>query len=242
MAARKLSDPRKLLLWDIDGTLMLSDRAGERALATALTRVFNIAPRPTRIDMAGRTDRYIAEGILREHGLEPTEDRLHDFFEGYVTALVEEMPKGKPRMLAGVARLLEAVAARSDLAQGLLTGNLERSARIKLTHFAVWHYFPFGAFADDSALRSDLGPHALRRATRHHARTFAPQDVFVIGDTPHDIECGQAIGANTIAVATGHFSGKELAAHRPGIVLPSLEDPAPFFAFVDGTKPPSAAS
>lgn len=240
MTTRHSSGPRKLLLWDIDGTLMLSDRAGERALNAALARVFNITARPTQVDMAGRTDRYIAAGILREHDLEPTGERLHDFFEGYVAALIEEMPRGKPRILDGVAAILETVALRPDLAQGLLTGNLERSAKIKLTHFAVWHYFAFGAYADDGAKRNDLGPHALRRAGNHHAREFAPEDVFVIGDTPHDIECGRAIGAQTIAVATGRFSSAELAAHHPGIVLPDLTNPKPFFAFIDGVEPAPA--
>jgi len=237
MSRQHATKPRKLLLWDIDGTLMHSDRAGERALNTALKRVFNIPVRPIQVDMAGRTDRYIAEGILRAHNLEPTQENLHDFFEGYVDALAEEMPRGKPRILDGVAAILEAVAARPDLAQGLLTGNLESSACIKLTHFDVWDYFPFGAYADDAAVRNDLGPHALRRARDHHTCAFAPGDVFVIGDTPHDIECGRAIGAHTIAVATGHYSVAELTAHRPEVVLASLEDPAPFFAFIDGVEP-----
>lgn len=232
--------PRKLLLWDIDGTLILGDHAGERALLRSLERVFRVSGSLERVEIAGRTDRYIAENLLRAHGIEPTAEAVHDFLEGYVAALPEEMPRGKPRLLDGVLRALEAVAARPDLAQGLLTGNLQRGARLKLEHFDVWRFFPFGAFADDSAHRDDLGAHALRRAREHHADEFAAERTFVIGDTPHDIACGRAIGAATIAVATGRFPVSELVAHAPTIVLPNLEDTAAFLAFVDGYPPTPA--
>jgi len=225
--------PRKLLLWDIDGTLLFGDRGGERALLVSLRRVFDIEGSLERVDIAGRTDRFITENLLRAHGVEPTPRAMHDFLEGYLAALPEEMPRGKPRLLPGIVAILEAVAARRDLAQGLLTGNLERGARLKLEPFGVWHYFPFGAYADDSPLRNDLGPHALRRAAAHHAAEFAPRDVFIIGDTPHDIDCARAIGARAIGVATGRFSVEKLAAHGADLVLPDLGDPAAFFAFID---------
>jgi len=225
--------PRKLLLWDIDGTLLLGDHAGERALLVSLRRTFGIEGSLDRVDIAGRTDRFISENLLRIHGVEPTSQALHDFLEGYLAALAEEMPRGRPRLLPGVPGILETVARRPDLAQGLLTGNLVRGAQLKLDHFSVWHYFPFGAFADDSPLRNELGPHALRRAGEHHEAHFAPAHTFIIGDTRHDIACARAIGARAIAVATGRFSVEQLAAESPDLLLRDLSDPAPFFAYID---------
>jgi phosphoglycolate phosphatase-like HAD superfamily hydrolase len=128
-----------------------------------------------------------------------------------------------------VREVLAAVAARPGVAQGLLTGNLVRGARAKLTHHGLWDYFPFGAFADDGELRNDLGPHALSRAREHHGVAFAPDDVWIIGDTPHDIACGKIIGARTLAVTTGYYSAAELAAYAPDAVLPDLADSGKFF-------------
>ena len=237
-SASKLSP--KLLLWDIDGTLMLADRAGERALLTSLRRVFGIDGTLDRIEVAGRTDRLIAHDLLSAYSIEPTPRAIHDFLEGYLAALPEELPRGRPRLLPGILGVLQAVAARRDIVQGLLTGNLERGARVKLSQFEVWHYFPFGAFADDAVQRNDLGSHALRRAGAHHVVEIQPERTFVIGDTPHDIACGKAIGAATIAVATGRFSVSELAAHEPTLVLPDFDDTAGFLAFIDAHPPARA--
>jgi phosphoglycolate phosphatase len=225
--------PEKLLLWDIDGTLMLGDRAGERALVVALRNVFGIEGTLQHVEVAGRTDRLIAEDLLRAYAIEPSAKNIHDFLEGYLAALPDELGRGQPRLLPGIVRILEAVAARTDLAQGLLTGNLARGARVKLSHFDAWRYFPFGAFADDATLRNDLGPHALRRARAHHTAEFAPERTFVIGDTPHDVACGKAIGAATIAVATGKFSVEELAACAPTYTLADLSDADGFLAVID---------
>ena len=235
------SSGRKLLLWDIDGTLLFGDHGGERALLVSLRRVFGVEGSLGAVEIAGRTDRYITENLLRAHGIEPTAEAMHDFLEGYLAALPEEMPRGKPRLLPGIVQILETIAGRPDLAQGLLTGNLQRGARLKLEPFGVWHYFPFGAFADDSILRNELGPHALRRATEHHAAEFAAERTYIIGDTPHDIDCAKAIGARAIGVATGRFSVEQLAAHGADLALPDLGDPAAFFAFIDAAPADSGA-
>jgi phosphoglycolate phosphatase-like HAD superfamily hydrolase len=125
------------------------------------------------------------------------------------------------------------VARAPDFAQGLLTGNLQRGAQIKLSHLGLWTPFLFGAFADDAEDRNDLGPHALRRAHAHHGYNFTPEHVFVIGDTPHDIACGKAIGARTIAVATGRFSVEQLRSHTPTAVLESFSDTKAFFGLLN---------
>ncbi len=233
--------PRKLLLWDIDGTLMLGDRAGERALVVAMRNVFGVEGNLATVEVAGRTDRLIADDLLRAHGIEPTPKTIHDFLEGYVAALPLELGRGRPRLLPGILQILATVAARPDLAQGLLTGNLSRGAHVKLSHFDVWRYFPFGAFAEDAVQRNELGPHALRRAGAHHATEFDPHHTFIIGDTPHDVACGQAVGAATIAVATGRYTMQELAACGPTLALPDLNDVAGFMAFIDAHPPVTTA-
>lgn len=224
---------RKLLLWDIDGTLFFGDRVGQHALVSALRRVFGIEGAMHGVETAGRTELQIAEELLRSNGIEPTTETIHAFFEGYLLTLEAELPKRAARLLPGVLPALQAVHDRPDLTQGLLTGNLARAARLKLEPFDAFHFFPFGAFGDDATHRNDLGHHALRRAHQHHRVAFEPTSTFVIGDTPRDIECGRAIGAHTIAVATGGYSIEALAAHAPTAVLSDLSDTAAFLKVID---------
>lgn len=221
-----------LLLWDIDGTLIASGGAGMRALRVALTRVFAVDGPLDDVDFAGRTDTWIMRRIFEKFGLPATEDNFTRYFEGYVAALPTAMTNPQARVLPGVRELLSAVAARDDLAQGLLTGNARRGAAVKLGHHGLWDYFPFGGFADDGEFRNDISPHALRRAHEHTRTTFAPERVWVIGDTPYDIECGRVIGARTLAVATGSHTPAQLAAHKPDALLPDLADSAAFWKIV----------
>jgi phosphoglycolate phosphatase len=222
-----------LLLWDIDGTLIVSHGAGVRAMERALTRRFGLTCDLGQIDWAGRTDTWITGEVLRHVGLPDTPENSRAYLDTYLELLPQELRSGPPgQVLPGVADLLAALAQRDDVAQGLLTGNLRRGAEHKLTHHGLWHYFAFGAFADDSPRRNDLGPHALRRAREHHGRDFSPADTWIIGDTPHDIACGQAIGARTLAVATGQFDAAALGAHRPCALLPSLARPDVFLRTV----------
>ncbi|HEU5081625.1 MAG TPA: HAD family hydrolase [Opitutaceae bacterium] len=222
-----------LLLWDIDGTLIDSGGAGERALRFAMEREFGLTEDLGWLELAGRTDRWIATQILARYGLETTDKNIRRFLDAYLATVGEEMANPRARVLPGVRAALDAVSQRKDVAQALLTGNLQIGAKIKLSHFDLWKYFPFGAFADDSDLRNELGPHALRRAADHHKIPFLPERVIVIGDTPHDIACGKAIGAKTLAVATGRFSPAALEPFSPDIVLQSLEDTNAFLESID---------
>ncbi len=223
----------KLILWDIDGTLIVSHGAGFRAMERAMQQRFGCSARLDQIDWAGRTDSWIAQEALRRGGLLPTPQNIHDYLEAYLALLPHELQAAGGRVLPGIPELLETVHQRTDVAQGLLTGNLRRGAQLKLTHHQVWHYFEFGAYADDSPRRNDLGPHALRRAREKHAVEFAPKNTFIIGDTPHDIECGKVIGAQTIAVATGKYSVEELATHAPTAVFRDFADTAAFLRVID---------
>ena len=225
---------KTLLLWDIDGTLIDSGGAGERALRLSLEREFGIADDLTWLEWAGRTDIWIARQILSHHHLGTSPQLIQRYLDGYLAAVAEAMNNPRARVLAGVRELLETVAAHSSVVQGLLTGNLERGARVKLSHFDLWRYFSFGAFADDSETRNELGPHAIRRAAEHHQIPFQPDRVVVIGDTAHDIACGRAIGARTIAVATGKFSVEALRPFSSDILLPDLSDAAEVMRLIGG--------
>ena len=237
--SRLLADPiapnvKKLILWDIDGTLIVSHGAGVRAMERALTERFGVSCDLGQIDWAGRTDTWITTEVLRHCGLPETPANVHDYLEAYLQTLPLELKAGKQGgVLPGVLQILQILHERTDVAQGLLTGNLRRGAELKLSHYRVWHYFEFGAFADDSPWRNDLGPHALRRASELYDMEFSPNRTFIIGDTPHDIECGKVIGARTIAVATGTFTVAQLSAHRPTAVFPDFSDTAAFLRVID---------
>ncbi len=197
-----------------------------RALTVALKNVFGIDGSLADIDFAGRTDRWIMREVFRKFSIPVTEANFARFFDGYVEALPAQLANPSARVLPGVQAALQAAAAHGHIAQGLLTGNMRRGAQVKLAHHGLWEHFPFGAFADDSEHRNELGPHAIRRAREHHGVEFAAANVWIIGDTPHDIACGKVIGARTLALATGGYSLDELRAHAPTVVLKDLSDTA----------------
>jgi len=214
-----------LLLWDIDGTLVDTDRAGERALLHAVRDLYQLDwKNQLPIDLRGRTDRYIFTELLNHIGHEVGLDEENRLRDAYLSLLATTLPEGKGRLHPGIQAALDAIHAHPEIHQGLLTGNLEEGARLKLSHLGIWRYFEFGAFANDSANRNELGPFALRRARALLGIDFSPRNVFIIGDTPHDIACGKAIGAKTIAVATGTFSVAELEAEKPTHTFQDLSD------------------
>jgi phosphoglycolate phosphatase-like HAD superfamily hydrolase len=221
-----------LLLWDIDGTLTLSGGAGMRALQVALQQEFGINQPLDGIDYAGRTDTWILRQIFCRIGLPDHSANLDRLLTRYLAELPVALRNPGTRILPGVPAALAALAAHGGCAQALLTGNVERGARIKLEHHGLSHFFAFGAFADDSESRNDLGPVALRRAREQLGVDFAADHVFVIGDTPHDIACGKVIGAQTIAVATGQYSVEALRTATPSAVLADLSDTAAFLRLV----------
>jgi len=223
---------KTLLLWDIDGTLTLSGGAGMQALQAALRQEFGIDRPLDGIDYAGRTDTWILRQIFGRIGLPDHPANLARLLTRYLAELPVALRNPGTRILPGVAAALAALAAHGGCAQALLTGNVERGARIKLEHHGLSHFFAFGAFADDSESRNDLGPVALRRAREQLGVEFALERVFVIGDTPHDIACGKVIGAQTIAVATGQYSVEALRAATPSAVLTDLSDTAAFLRLV----------
>jgi phosphoglycolate phosphatase-like HAD superfamily hydrolase len=215
---------KHLLLWDIDGTLIASGGAGMSALQAALRDVFRLEGSLADIDFAGRTDTWIMRAVFRKFELPATPENFARFFDGYIAALPAALVNPSARVLPGVREILRAVAAHGGIAQGLLTGNMRRGAQTKLAYHGLWDHFEFGAFGDDSEFRNDLGPHAVRRALERHGVNFAADDVWVIGDTPHDIACGKIIGARTLGVGTGGSSLDDLRAHAPTAVVETLAD------------------
>jgi phosphoglycolate phosphatase len=212
----------RLLLWDIDGTLINTGAAGQRAIALATAQRFGGTGDLTGIEIAGRTDTGIAHQILARHGEPITSETVATFLDLYLELLVRELPRGQGRVLPGVLELLQRCEQQPRIALGLLTGNLERGARLKLEYYKLWHFFEFGAFADDHHDRNELGSFARARALEKTGIRFSPGQIDVIGDTPHDIACGKAFGARTIAVATGSCPSEKLANCKPDFLFADL--------------------
>jgi phosphoglycolate phosphatase len=226
MTTRGMTATRKLLLFDIDGTLILTGGAGGRAMARAFTATYGLADALRHVDLAGRTDRIIMSDVLTAAGLSFEEHRLDEFRRVYCGLLREELARdgiGIKGSLPGVRALLDVLAQREDVSLALLTGNFRESAEIKLEHFDLWRFFAWGAFGDDAFERHHLLPIALDRH-RERAAPIDPADVIVIGDTPHDIHCARSGGARVIAVATGNYDAAALRAHAPDLLLDDLSD------------------
>ena len=213
-----------LVLFDIDGTILTSGGAGETALRLGFTDEFGIEDDLKKVEIAGRTDSGIARQMLTTHGIPVTEVNLERFFNGYLRFLAPQLSAKQGRLLPGVVSLIENLHNRSHIALGLLTGNLERGAKLKLQHYSVGQYFEFGAFADDHHDRNELGKFAKERALSIHGVDFPPEQIYVLGDTPHDITCARAIGAKAVAIATGAFSVEQLAQHNPDSLFKDLSD------------------
>jgi phosphoglycolate phosphatase len=215
---------KRLLLFDIDGTLIDSGGAGIQSLKDVLQHQFGIDDDLRGIEVAGKTDTGIVHQILRKQKIELSEKRVAAFLDLYADFLARELPQRKGRLLPGVAELLPKLQARRQNVLALLTGNIAEGARLKLRHYGIWDFFEFGAFADDHHDRNELGPFAQRRAREKHAIDFSATEIDVIGDTPHDIACGKAIGARTIAVATGSYSRAQLSEYQPDWVVDDFSE------------------
>jgi len=215
---------KRLLLFDIDGTLIHSGGAGVYALKLTLAERFGIADDLDNIEIAGMTDSGIVVSILKKHRIPTTNENIAAFLDSYVHFLSLELPRRKGKLLPGVLELLEKLKSRPHLVLALLTGNVSRGAQLKLEHYGVWHFFEFGAFADDHQDRNQLGSFAVARAKEKHGREFLPEETDVVGDTPRDIACGKAFGARTIAIATGTWSRADLAKHQPNFLFDDLSN------------------
>jgi phosphoglycolate phosphatase len=221
----------KVVLFDIDGTLLLSHGAGRRAMEAALTAVFGShGPASYRYD--GKTDRLIVRETMRADGVDDAtiDARMDDVIARYVEGLHAHIRAGEAEgrgayALPGIRPLLDAVEASEGLVLGLLTGNVVEGARVKLASAGIDHgRFAIGAFGTDHEDRPMLPPFARARASELLGYEVAGERLVIIGDTPSDVHCGQGIGARAIAVATGGYSVDELAACAPCATFPDLTD------------------
>lgn len=235
----------KLVLFDIDGTILLTDGAGRRAVHRALTEVFGgTGPGDHRFD--GKTDPQIVRELMRFEG--HTDARIDAampaVFDRYVELLREELQTGAAgvRLMPGVRELLDALAVRSDVVLGLLTGNLMAGAHAKLRAAGIDpSIFRVGAFGSDHEVRGELPAVAQRRVRDELRIDIAGRDVVVIGDTPADIDCGRSIGARAIGVATGHYSVDELRRHDPAALFADLSPTADVLRAILGSAVGAAA-
>lgn len=223
---------KRLYLFDIDGTLITSGGAGVHSFTDAVAGFCGSTAPLEGINFAGNTDTGIARSVLEAAGMEPTDANVMGLLDAYLSILPERMGRHDGRLLPGIIPLLDRMRERPDCVLALLTGNLARGAEVKLSHYGVWHYFGFGAYADDHHVRNELGPVAAARALAEHGEEFPPERIYVIGDTPRDIECGKAFGAKTVAVATGHYSREELASHAPDFLFDDFSDPEAVMAAI----------
>jgi phosphoglycolate phosphatase-like HAD superfamily hydrolase len=216
-----------LILFDIDGTLLLSGRAGLRAMTRAFKDAFGITDAFKGENFGGRTDSYLLSKALQNAGLPDTPEQHERFKQIYVPLLAEEIEQpgtGHKGLMPGARELLEALHDQHHLHLALLTGNYRETAEIKLQHFEIWDFFEWGAFADDHFDRNELVPIAKRRAETYDIPDEAIERVIVIGDTPHDIDCARVAGAKSIAVATGGFTVEQLKEFGADEVLQDLSD------------------
>src|SRR5438045_5370249 len=203
---------------------MYSCCAGVHVLKSAFKERFGVADDLHDIEIAGMTDSGIVISILNKHKIPPTNENMSAFLDSYVHFLSFELPRRKGKLLPGVLQLLRRLKSRPHLVLALLTGNVSRGAQLKLEHYGVWHFFEFGAFADDHRDRNRLGPFARARAFEKHGREFSASEIDVIGDTPRDIACGETFGARTIASATGTWCSDQLANYQPDFLIEDLSD------------------
>lgn len=214
---------RRLVLFDIDGTLVRGGPA-KGAFEQAMRETFGTTGDVQNTSFAGKTDPQIARELLEGAGFGAEEiDRgLERLWPRYLRLLEERLPGRPMEVLPGVHELLDALRPIEDVALGLLTGNIEGGARLKLGSARLWERFRFGSYGSDHEDRDRLPAIALRRAAEVWGRSFDPCDAIVIGDTPRDIACGQAGGARTLGVATGRYGAHELVACGADHVLPDL--------------------
>jgi phosphoglycolate phosphatase-like HAD superfamily hydrolase len=217
---------RKLLLFDLDWTLIYTGGAGVRALDVAFEKIFQIPRAMKTVSPDGKTDPAICREMIRVHlNREPEEGEISRLCRGYLAQLALEIPTSPGyRILPGIPTLLEELASRPGVLMGLGTGNLEEGARIKLARADLMKYFRFGGYGSDAEERPAVLRAGVRRGESILGKPMSPRDVVVIGDNIRDVEAGKAIGAATVAVASGPMTYEELSATRPDHLFHDLSD------------------
>ena len=212
-----------VLLFDIDGTLVRSGGSGKAAMDAALRNAFGVTHINDVVPFSGRTDRAISRDLLAAHDLPVTLENERRLTATYLELLPQALAEGTGHVCPGIEAILIDARTSESVLLGLLTGNVREGARRKLGHFRLWDYFPAGGgFGDDHYERDDVARSAMRELAEHHERDRHGEEIWVIGDTPLDVSCAKAIGAKSVAVATGWHSYDELAACKPDAVFEDM--------------------
>lgn len=209
----------KLVLFDIDGTLIDSGGAGIRSLNAAMRELYSVDEAFGGVSMAGRTDVEIIRGALVGHGMPDGDGAVPAMMDAYVRHLVREIDNKMRHVMPGIMETLRELSAAEGVALGLLTGNIERGARVKLEPFGLNEFFPFGAFGSDHEDRDMLLPVATGRFRELYGADISYSDCMVVGDTPRDVRCAAVHGARSAAVATGPYGYEALLETGADIVL-----------------------
>jgi phosphoglycolate phosphatase len=219
---------KRLVLFDIDGTLLSAGGAGARAVRDAMLEVYGETGQIGGYNMGGRTDPQIVRELLTPAGysVEDVEARLDALWERYIQNLRRELGTARIRPFPGVPELLDRLERSGDpTVLGLLTGNVKEGARLKVDAAGLgFDRFRVGAYGSDHWQRPELPAVAARRAREATGLDFAGKEIVIIGDTPFDISCGAHLGVRTIATATGTHSAQDLASHRPDYLFDDLSD------------------
>jgi phosphoglycolate phosphatase len=226
------------LFWDIDGTLLTTAKAGVPAWEAAVLELTGKPFQLSSIRVPGLTDYQIAVRTCEMLEVDADQSLIDGLVHRYESLLPVTLPGRQGSVLPNVREILETIKDRSDVSSYLLTGNTRAGARAKLTHYDLLRYFPDGAFAEDTRERATIAERALALASRTGA--VDTNSLFVIGDTPHDVHCANAIGARTIAVATGGYTTSELGEHAPWRVMETLPSPGEFLQMVSGAQQSSS--
>ena len=226
----------RLVLFDIDGTLLLSGGAGTRSLHRAFQIRYGIEPDSTSIRFDGKTDPLIIQELISIYDLD--DEPGPELYDIYLSILPDEIRRSPNfQVLAGARELVIQLSADPNFLIGLATGNVETGARMKVERAGLSSYFPFGGYGSDSGDRTELIRAAIRRGSELTA-PLVPDEVFVIGDTPRDIRHGRAAGAITIAVATGNYGLDELSLHDPDLAVAGLHPMGPILEFMASDSRP----
>jgi phosphoglycolate phosphatase-like HAD superfamily hydrolase len=215
----------KLVLFDIDGTLVHTGGAGMKAFAQVFATEFGVPNGADKIKFAGRTDVGLVREFFNANNIPPSSENFARFFERYVFWLDHILAQSRTEECPGIRDLMHSLRALPDAPMlGLLTGNIRLGAEIKLRHFDLWKEFVTGGFADDHEDRDEIARAAHQRGSRALGKKLRGEEIVVIGDTPLDIKCGRAIGAQVLAVATGGSTLDELKRHSPDWAVADLRE------------------
>jgi phosphoglycolate phosphatase-like HAD superfamily hydrolase len=216
----------RLVLFDVDGTLIRSGGAGVKAFAKTLASAFNVREGTERVRFGGRTDTSLVRELFEHAGIEPTPEHFRRFFDYYVFWLDHLLHHSSVGgACPGVWWFLQQLKKQPRRpALGLLTGNIRLGAEIKLRRYGLWEEFEMGAFGDDHEDRNQIAHIARDRGSRLFDQPLNGSEILVVGDTPRDVDCGRAIGAKVLAVTTGGATAAELEPHRPDWLVSDLRE------------------